>query len=155
MPLLAGCSKSAATSASAPAAPSITGQSETAASPAAAPQSDRAAITAAIQAHLLDNKGINMAVMEMNLGKVRINGDQAQADAEFRLKQGGTSMLITYFLERHGNGWLVIRNEPSNAGQFAHPPMDKIHSGAPAATPNQDLPDFSQFLRKLPTPRPN
>jgi hypothetical protein len=63
-------------------------------------------------------------------------------------------MLITYFLERHVSGWLVIRNQPSNAGQFAHPPMDKIHSGASAATPNQELPDFSDFLRNHPAPNP-
>lgn len=116
--------------------------------------SDRDAIVAAIQKHLRANTGINLAVMEMTVDGVNINGDQAQANAEFHLKQGGTSMLITYNLERHAGDWIVLSNQPSG-GQFVHPPMDKAHSGtaAPgtAAPPStQPLPDVSDFLKNRP-----
>ena len=68
----------------------------------------------------------------------------------FRLKQGGTGMVMTYFLQRHGNGWLVMRSQPSD-GQFVHPPMDKMHSGAaanPSSPAGSSVPDVSDFLRK-------
>ena len=152
IPLACGCGNSPGAS-TAPVA-AATNSIDSSASPTA-PLNDTDAVKAAIDQHLRDNKGINMSVMDVNVGKITVNGDQAQADTEFHLKQGGTSMLITYFLERHGGGWLVVRNQPSNAGQFAHPPMDKIHSGASAASPNQDLPDLSKFLRNHPSPNPN
>jgi hypothetical protein len=84
-----------------------------------------------------------MAMMNMNLTDVSINRDQAQANAEFRLKQGGTSMLMTYFLERHAGGWIVIRNQPGG-GQFAHPPMDQTHTGP--APPQMPMPDVNSFF---------
>jgi hypothetical protein len=111
------------------------------------PRTDQEAVEEAIQRHLEENKGINMSAMEMRVSKVQINGDQAQADAEFRLKQGGTSMSMTYFLERHADGWLVIRNQPNSSGQFAHPPMDKIHSGAGSAA-SPAFPNVSDFLNR-------
>jgi len=147
--LIGGCDKSTASSAS-PSSAAI--DSPTSLLSATPPRGDRDAITEAIHKHLNDNKGINMSAMEMNVGNVSVNGDQAQADTEFRLKQGGTSMLITYFLERHGGSWIVVRNQPSGAGQFAHPPMDKVHSGG-AVTPL--LPDVSAFLKSHPAPKPN
>jgi hypothetical protein len=147
--LAGGCNKSSATSATPPSAAIDSASLMPSATP---PQGDRDAITEAIRRHLGDNKGINMSAMEMNVGNVAVNGDQAQADTEFRLKQGGTSMLITYFLERHGAGWIVVRNQPSSAGQFAHPPMDKVHSGSATTPP---LPDVSAFLKSHPSQKPN
>lgn len=158
MLLACGCGNSPSAS-TAPAA-GATNSISSSVSPTA-PLNETDAIKAAIDQHLLENKGINLSVMDMKVGKITVTGDQAQADTEFRLKQGGTSMLITYFLERHGGGWLVVRNQPSGAGQFAHPPMDKVHSGAASAVtskqdlPNQDFPDLSKFLRKHPSPNPN
>jgi hypothetical protein len=146
--LVGGCNKSSVRSSTAPSPAIDSGSTLSSATPL---QGDRDAITEAIRSHLTGNKGINMSAMEMNVGNVTVNGDQAQADTEFRLKQGGTSMLITYFLERHGGGWLVVRNQPSSAGQFAHPPMDKVHSGG-AAPP---LPDVSAFLKSHPSQKPN
>ena len=62
-----------------------------------APANDNDAIAAAIRAHLAGNSSINMAAMEMTVTQVNITGNQAQADAEFHLKQGGTSMQMTLF----------------------------------------------------------
>jgi hypothetical protein len=152
--LACACNKTPAASDAVPAAlPAVSGQSS---APSQAPvaQSDREAITAAIQQHLSENKGINMSAMSMNLGNISVNGDQAQADAEFLLKQGGTSMLITYYLDRHAGGWIVTRNQPRGDSQFAHPPMDQAHSGAASpgsgktpATSSNALPDVSGFFK--------
>lgn len=116
--------------------------------------SDNDAIAAAIQKHLESNKGINMAAMDMNVGQVNITGDQAQVDAEFRLKQGGTSMQMTYFLQRHAGGWIVLRSQPAG-GQFAHPPMDKIHSGIAADPAHPALPNISEFFKNAPQNAPD
>jgi hypothetical protein len=134
----AGCSKPA----SGPATQS--GANNAASAPAA---SDRDAIAQAIQRHLSNNKGIRMDAMDMNLTDVSINGDQAQANAEFRPKQGGGSMLMTYFLERHGGGWIVVRNQPGG-GQFAHPPMDRTHTGAAPGSGQMPMPDVNDFFKK-------
>ena len=150
--LAGGCSKSAE-----PVAPSgaATPAASTATTPAANPMpqasaSDAEAVRAAIEDHLRNNRSINMAAMDMTVDSVSINGDQAQANAAFHLKQGGTGMVMTYFLQRHANGWLVTRSQPAD-GQFVHPPMDKAHSGAaanPSAPPASSTPDVSEFLRK-------
>ena len=100
----------------------------------AAPANDHDAVVAAIQKHLTSDSGVNMSVMEMTVHNVNINGDQAQANAEFHLKQGGQSMNITYQLQRRAGDWIVLSDTPGG-GQFAHPPMDKNHSGTAARIP--------------------
>ena len=116
-----------------------------------AADSDTDAIRKAIEAHLQDNKGINMSVMDMSLSNVQVHGDKAQADTEFRLKQGGASMHMTYSLERHAGGWLVVKNQPA-AGQFQHPPMDQSHSGTAPNSTTPSLPDVGGYLKDHPAP---
>ena len=142
--VLAACSAGCSDTKSLP--PAIVVNSSSAASPV----SDKDSITAAIEKHLRSNSGINMSVMNMTVTDVSVTGDQAQANTEFHLKQGGTSMLITYSLERHAGDWIVLSNHPSG-GQFAHPPMDKTHSGAAASSSTQALPDVSEYLKSLPS----
>src|SRR5271169_1837407 len=86
IPLASGCGNSPSAS-TAPVA-AATDSIKSSASPAAL-LNDTDAIKAAIDQHLRDNKGINMSVMDMIVGKITVNGDQAQADTEFHLKQGG------------------------------------------------------------------
>lgn len=117
-----------------------------------APQTDQQAIEQAIRQHLSENKSINMSVMDMSMGQVSINGDQAQANAEFRLKTGGPAMQMTYSLQRHAGGWIVLTAQPSG-GQFAHPPMDKNHAPGPGAAGNPSVPDVSGFMKTLPPPK--
>jgi hypothetical protein len=119
--------------------------------------SDADAIRAAIEDHLRNDHGINMSVMEMSIDSVKINGDQAQANAAFHLKRGGTGMTMTYFLERHANGWLVTRNQPAD-GQFVHPPMNKVHSGMTPNSASQagpGMPDVTDFLKNHAAPDSN
>lgn len=159
---ISGCSKNSQTVASSTAATSsdpVSAAPTSAASSAArsASSSDADAIRAAIEDHLRSDHGINMSVMDMSIDSVSVNGDQAQANAVFHLKQGGTGMTMTYFLERHANGWLVMRNQPAG-GQFVHPPMDKVHSGMSgnvATPPASGMPDVTDFLRNHATPGSN
>jgi hypothetical protein len=152
---IGGCSQNnqaaptgAATATSDPAAVAQAPTASVAAQPASS--SDADAIRSAIEDHLRNDHGINMSVMDMTVDSVSVNGDQAQANAAFHLKQGGTAMTMTYFLERHANGWLVTRNQPAG-GQFVHPPMDKIHSpmsgGATPPASASGMPDVTDFLK--------
>jgi len=148
-----GCAKTSSNSGGNPAAPpTVNGApspTATSAPTGTAPQTDRDAIAGAIRKHLADNRTINMAVMDMDVTQVNVNGDQAQADADFRLKQGGTSMQMTYFLERHGGTWIILRSQPAG-GQFAHPPMDKTHSGAATDRAHPALPNIHEFFKNAP-----
>jgi len=138
----AGCGKveqsTPQNSAAAAAPANVTPPPTASASPTRSP--DEAAIAAAIERHLKENSGINMSAMDMAIDSISIQGDQAQANVTFRLKQGETTMQMSYFLSRHAKDWLVMSNQPAG-GKFAHPPMDKTHSGMaensqPAGSPN-------------------
>jgi hypothetical protein len=109
---------------------------------------DRDAVVAAIQKHLVSDSGINMSVMEMTVNNVNITGDQAQADAVFHLKQGGTpmNMNITYQLERHSGDWVVLSDKPSGGGQFSHPPTNQ-NSGAASPDSAEPPPDAADYLQ--------
>ncbi len=143
-----GCKDNAPTPTAAPSQPAATNVSSAASSQPSS--SDEDAIRQTVEDHVRNNKGINMSAMDMTVDSITVNGDQAQANATFRLKQGGTSMSMTYTLARHANGWLVLSNQPSG-GQFEHPPMDKVHSGlgTPMATPasGAQMPDFTDLVK--------
>jgi hypothetical protein len=121
--------------------------------PASATETD--SVKQAVEDHLRTNKGINMSAMDMTVDSVSVDGDRAQANATFRVKGGGAAMSMIYSLERHGNGWLVLRSHPSN-GEFVHPPMDRIHSGAASADPAppaSPTPDVTEFLKSHSSPK--
>jgi hypothetical protein len=153
--LVCGCNKNSQPAPASSGAMPPMGTPAEATPPASAPSpastSDSDAIRKAIEAHLQDNKGINMSVMDMALSNVQVHGDQAQADAEFRVKQGGASMHMTYSLERHAGGWLVVRNQPAG-GQFQHPPTDKTHSGTAPNSASPSMPDVGGYLKDHPAP---
>ena len=152
-----GCSKNSqppSMNSSAPASSAGGGSMSATSAPPQVAGSDDDAIRAAIKDHLRNNHTINMAAMDVSVDSVSVNGDQAQANAAFHLKQGGTGMTMTYFLERHANGWLVMRSQPSN-GQFVHPPMDKVQSGAGTSSATPGMPDVSDFLKSHAPPNSN
>jgi hypothetical protein len=155
--LAGGCNKGATSPSGQSISPGATDTATPTSAASAVSQSDRDAIAEAIQKHLAGNKGINMAAMDMSVDSVTINGDQAQANAAFRLKQGGTGMVMTYFLQRHADGWLVMRSQAGD-GQFVHPPMDKAHSGAganPSGSQGTGMPDVTDFLKNHPAQKSN
>jgi hypothetical protein len=145
-----GCSKPSPNSSSNQAAASTANSSPATSATGDMPaQSDRDAIAEAIRKHLASNSTINMAVMDMDVSQVNVNGDQAQANADFRLKQGGTSMQMTYFLERHAGSWIILRSQPAG-GQFAHPPLDKAHSGTASDPAHPAIPNIHEFFKNAP-----
>lgn len=114
---------------------------------------DQEAVRESIQRHLNGLGSLNMAAMEMNFQQIQINGDHAQADVEFRLRQGAPSaaMRMTYSLERHAGDWIVVRSEPAG-GDIAHPPMDETHSGMPLGPVHSGIPTINDFFKPGPPP---
>jgi hypothetical protein len=97
-----------------------------------------------------------MSAMDMTLDSMMVDGEHAQANATFRVKGGGAAMAMVYSLERHGDGWLAGKSQPSN-GEFVHPPMDKVHSGQTATTAplTSGTPDVTDFLKNQSPPKSN
>ncbi|HEX4002649.1 MAG TPA: hypothetical protein VHX36_08375 [Candidatus Acidoferrales bacterium] len=141
-----GCSK-AAPPAAEPNEPINQSPAADAGQPASGGDAD--AIRAAIEAHVRGDRSVNMDMMEMSVDSVSVNGDTAHAEAAFHLKQGGTGMAMTYFLEKQAGGWVVTRSQPSD-GQFVHPPTDGTHSGMQPNAGDPALPDLTDFLKKQP-----
>ena len=114
--------------------------------------SDEDAIRAAILQHLQKNSGLNLAAMDTQVQQITRDGDRAQAQVEFRTKQEGATMQMTYALERRSGEWTVLNGHPAG-GQIAHPPMDSAHGGeaapamphfnVPATTPGKAAPGQS------------
>ena len=113
------------------------------------PVDDKAAVTDAVQSHLKSLTTINMAAMDSSINQISINGDQAEAAVDFRLKQGGATMQVIYSLERHAGNWVITSNRPGG-GQFSHPPMDQTHANLPPNQAQPPMPDVHEILKNLP-----
>jgi hypothetical protein len=106
---------------------------------------DQEAIKAAITQHLNADSGINMSVMEMTVDSVTINGDQAQADAAFHVKNGPGAMHITYKLERRAGQWTVLTGAPAGMAP-SHGAADGPQADAPGSP--KSVPDMSDYMKK-------
>jgi hypothetical protein len=109
---------------------------------------DQDAIRASIDKHLSGRSDLNMAGMEHEVKQVSIDRDQATAQVEFRLKQGGATMQVDYTLQRRDGEWTVLKSQPAG-GQFSHPAMDQPPPNAPGST-QTTLPSFSEILKNQP-----
>lgn len=117
--------------------------------------SDADGIRAAIEDHLSGNRGLNMSAMDMVVDSVSINGDQAQAHASFHVKNGGaTGMTMQYFLQRHGNGWIVTNGQPAD-GNTQLPPPGAARPGANSTQSAPSMPDVQSFFKDHPAPKSN
>lgn len=90
-------------------------------------QNPQDSIRAAVQQHISQQSNLNLAAMDMNIENVTVNGNRAQAQVQFRLRENNVTMEMLYMLEEHGGSWIVTHSQPAG-GQFSHPPMDKTHS---------------------------
>jgi hypothetical protein len=73
---------------------------------------DQDAIRASIDKHLNEAAGLNLSAMDHEVKQITINGNQASAQVQFSLKQGGSmGMEIEYTLERHGKEWTVLKSK--------------------------------------------
>jgi len=152
--LLIGCGKSKRTaqiSPSSASAPSATDTSTASSPPIGVPASARDAdlIHHALEEHVRNDRGINMDALDMSVDSISVDGDEAHANATFRVRQGGAAMTMAYLLQRHGGAWIVVNSQPGG-GQFVHPPVDKADSGAAPKDANPAMPDVQDFLKKHP-----
>ena len=93
---------------------------------------DQDAIRAGIDKHLSGVAGLNMSVMDREVKQIFVNGDHANAQVEFRAKQGTATMQVNYTLDRQGGEWNVVTSQPS-MGQNPHSGMDMPPPGSPGA----------------------
>jgi hypothetical protein len=90
----------------------------------------KAAIQAAIEAHLQQRPNLMLANMTLEVQDVKITGDTAQAEVRFRSKQSADLTVgVRYTLKRAGDRWQVESSSPTG-GMGASP-----HGGAGAAAP--------------------
>jgi hypothetical protein len=118
------------------------------------PQTPEAAIRAAIQAHLAHKGTLNVQAFQTDVKQLAIEGDRAEAQVEFRVKDGPGSMQLTYALEKRDNAWSVVESLPVGSN-FSHPPLDEGQAlnapGTPApAGPMSDPVRF--FKNTVPQP---
>ncbi|MGH9712191.1 MAG: hypothetical protein ACRD5M_02710 [Candidatus Acidiferrales bacterium] len=146
---VAGCKKADEPATSNPARgaiPSNTGPANPSSPPPAASASDEDGVKAAIERHLRETSGLNLAAMDTAVNSISIQGDKAQANLTFQAKQGGNPMVMVYSLARHGSDWVVVSSQPAG-GQFAHPPLDKTHSGMAGNAQPSGTPDLRRFYK--------
>jgi hypothetical protein len=95
-------------------------------SPSDAPvlrSSPNEAIRAAIQAHLAHNANLSLRSFDTELKQVKLEGDHAQVQVEFHVKEGAGTMQLTYALTKRDGMWLVTGSTPGGSN-FSHPALD-------------------------------
>jgi hypothetical protein len=111
-------------------------------------ESDSDGIRAGINQRLSSLNTLNLGVMEMNITSVSIQGNQAQAQVEFRPKTGapqGAGMLVAYSLEKQNGKWVVQNSAPAG-GMIEHPAPGQnphLNSTSPSST---TLPNFKDLV---------
>jgi len=104
-------------------------------------------IRSAIDAHLAHKGTLNVQAFDTVVKQVTIQGDRAQAQVEFHVKNGPGMMQLTYALQKTGENWAVIESNPVNA-DFSHPSLDPSQSPA-AGAPAGSNPIVSDALRNF------
>jgi hypothetical protein len=121
---------------------------------AASPENE---IRIAIEAHLAHKGTLNLQAFDTVVKQVTMQGDRAQAQVEFHVKNGPGMMQLTYALERTGGNWAVVESNPVGA-DFSHPSLDPSRSPAKStpADPNSVLSDaLRNFKGGTPSASPN
>jgi hypothetical protein len=107
-----------------------------------------AGIRAAIQAHLAHKGTLNLQAFDMTLQKVTIQGEHAQAQVTYSVKNGPGSMQLTYALEKRDGNWAVVESDPVGSN-FSHPSLDSAQNPAgPGATDNVGR-SISDMMRSM------
>jgi len=111
-------------------------------------ESDADAIRAGINQHLAGLKTLNLDAMDMNITNISVQGDQAQAQVEFKPKSGGppgAGMQVSYALQKQNGQW-VVQTTQSAGGMMQHPaPGDNPHMNG-AAPPSGSMPNFRDLV---------
>lgn len=86
--------------------------------------------------------------MDMNITNVSIQGNQAQAQVEFRPKSGGPQgalMQVAYSLQKQNGEWVVQNTQPTG-GSIQHPaPGEDPHTNTTSPS-SGSLPNFHDLV---------
>jgi len=116
-----------------------------------AQQSDEAAVKAAIQSYLASRGTLNLEAMEVDFKQVKVTGDRAEAQVEFRAKAGAGGMQMVYALERQGGVW-TVKGSQSPGMQTGHPPVGGAAAPQPGELPPSHPPITPQPQQQQPPP---
>jgi hypothetical protein len=111
-------------------------------------ESDADAVRAGINQHLASLKTINLSAMDMNITSVSVQGNQAQAQVEFKPKTGGpqgASMQVAYSLEKQNGQWVVQTTQPFG-GSIQHPAPGENPQMPPASPSSSTMPNFRDLV---------
>ena len=100
-------------------------------SPANAVQDPTAEIRTAVLAHLAQKGTLDLQSFDTNVKQVTIQTDHAQAEVEFRAKNGPGVMSITYQLQKREETWGVVETNPVGS-DFSHPSLSEDQASTPA-----------------------
>jgi hypothetical protein len=95
------------------------------------------AIRAAIRARLAHNSNLNPSAFDTEVKSVTLEGDHAQAQVEFHVKNGPGVMQLTYALAKQNGAWSVVESTPLGSN-FSHPQPNQAQSAAPNTAPSGD-----------------
>jgi hypothetical protein len=95
------------------------------------------AIRTAIQAHLSHNGNLSLKSFDTEVKQVKLEGDRAEAQVEFHVKNGPGTMRLTYALLKRDGAWSVIESTPGGSN-FSHPALDKTQPPAAGGTMGGD-----------------
>jgi hypothetical protein len=111
--------------------------------------SDADAIRSGINQHLASLKTINLDAMDMSVTSFTVQGNQAQAQVEFKPKTGapqGAGMQVAYSLEKQNGLWVVQNAQPSG-GSIQHPgPGENPHTSATSPSSSGSMPNFRDLV---------
>jgi len=111
-------------------------------------ESDADAIRSGINQHLASLKTLNLGAMDMDITNVSIQGNQAQAQVEFKPKTGGppgAGMQVAYSLQKQNGLWMVQNTQPAG-GSIQHPaPGENPHMNT-ASPSSGSMPNFRDLV---------
>jgi|SRR5215469_14575880 len=114
--------------------------------------SDADAIRDGINQHLAGLKTINLSAMDMDVTNYSVQGNQAQAQVEFRPKGGGPAgMQVSYTLEKQNGAWVVQNAQPMNMGSLPQPgasgnPNMPSAPSSPGPSSSGSMPNFHDLV---------
>jgi hypothetical protein len=111
-------------------------------------ESDADAIRSGINQHLASLNTLNLGAMDMNITNVSIQGNQAQAQVEFKPKTGGpqgAGMQVAYSLQKQDGLWVVQNTQPAG-GSIQHPaPGENPHMNSTSPSSGA-MPNFRDLV---------
>jgi hypothetical protein len=111
-------------------------------------ESDADGVRAGINQHLVSLKTINLGAMDMNVINVSVQGNEAQAQVEFKPKSGGppgAGMQVSYSLQKQNGQWVVQNTQPAG-GSIQHPAPGENPNASSASPSTGSMPNFRDLV---------